>query len=102
MTPPLSSRTKQLVEHLFDSKQAAEAAQWLEEECGNKLPFCRDNDEYKMERIRFAVLKLSQGDLTKLLRAIDLARRDWRDVLVAADFGNDLRAHETWAEEVLG
>ena len=31
-----------------------------------------------MERIRFAALKLSQGNVPTLLEAIDPARRDWR------------------------
>ena len=101
MTPKLSPLTKQLVEILFNPPDALEAAQWLEEECGNNLPFCKDYDEHKMERIRFAALKLSEGQLPKLLRAIDLARRDWRDVLVAAGFANRLEAHETWAKEVV-
>ena len=100
MTPRLSSLTKQLIEVIFDPRDRAEASQWLEQECGNNLPFCNDYDEHKMERIRFAALKLSQGEVTKLLRVIDLARRDWRDVLVAADFGNHLDAHELWAKEV--
>jgi hypothetical protein len=74
----------------------------VEQECENNLPFCKEYDEYKMERIRFAALKLSQGNLAKLLRAIDMGQRDWRDVLVAADFGNHLGAHEIWAKNVLG
>src|ERR1044071_3171248 len=102
MTPPLSPLTKQLIEIIFNPTEAREASQWLEQECGNNLPFCKGYDEHKMERIRFAALKLSQGNLLKLLKAIDLARRDWRDLLMAADFGNRLEAHETWAEEVLG
>lgn len=101
MTPRLSLQTLQLLEAIFDREDVAEASQWLEEECGNNLPFCKEDDEHKMERIRFAALKLSQGDLQKLLRAIELAQRDWRDVLVAADFGNQLDAHVVWARSVL-
>jgi hypothetical protein len=37
-----------------------------------------------------------------ILKAIDLARRDWRDLLMAANFGNHLDAHENWAKDVLG
>ena len=101
MTPRLSPRTQEVVEIIFNPKDVEEASQWLEQECGNNLPFCKDYDEYKMERIRFAALKLSQGNILKLLKAIDLARRDWRDLLVAADFGNQLDAHENWAKDVL-
>lgn len=98
MTPPLSQLTKQLIEIIFKPANAVEASQWLEQECGNNLPFCQNYDKHKMERIRFAALKLSNGNILKLLRAIDMARRD---LLMAADFGNDLDAHETWAKDVL-
>ena len=102
MTPPLSPRTKHVVEKLFRPHEISEASRWLEQECGNNLPFCKDYDETKMERIRFAVLKLSNGDPQKLVEAIALAKRDWRDVLVWAGFGNDLEAHNRWMEELRG
>lgn len=101
MAPPLSRLTKQLIEIIFNPADAVEASQWLEQECGDNLPFCREYDERKMERIRFAALKLSNGNIPKLLRAIDMARRDWRDLLMATDFGNHLETHETWAKDVL-
>jgi len=49
-----------------------------------------------LERIRYAVLKLSHGDLAELRKAVESAQIDWRDVLVAAGFGNDVRAHGAW------
>ena len=101
MTPKLSQRTRQLIEIIFPAEQVNEAAQWLEDECGNNLPFCGKYDEYQMERIRFAVIKISKGDVNKLLGAIDEARMDWRDLLMAAEFGYDAEAHEKWAEELL-
>ncbi|MCI0550743.1 MAG: hypothetical protein L0287_07295 [Anaerolineae bacterium] len=102
MAPQLSPRTKQLVEIFFSQKDTAEASQWLEEECGNNLPSCGQQDEYGMERIRFAAIKLSKGNLLKLLKAIDEARMDWRDLLMAADFGFDVNAHENWVKDILG
>jgi len=48
------------------------------------------------ERVRCAVLKLSQGSLERLSSALDLARRDWRDVLVGAGFAEDLDIHKSW------
>ena len=101
MALKLSPRTQRLIESIFDSKDVAEASQWIADECGDNLPLCKGHDEYQMERIRFAALKLSEGNISKLLRAIDLASRDWRDLLMAADFGSDLNAHETWAKEIL-
>ena len=102
MTPPLSLRTQQLVAGIFGLQDRAEASQWLEQNCGNNLPFCHDHDEYQMERLRFAAIKLSQGNIQKLLRAIDASCMDWRDVLMAAGFGHDVRAHEAWAKDILG
>ena len=101
MTPKLSPRTRQLAEIIFPSDQASEAMQWLEDECGNNLPFQKDSDEFQMERIRFAALKLSAGNISALLKTVDEARMDWRDVLMAAGFGTDLSAHEFWANEIL-
>jgi len=78
MPPKLSPRTRQLVEKIFGPKRVDEAVQWLEDECGNNLPSCDKADEYEMERIRFAAIKLSAGNIQKLLKAIDEARMDWR------------------------
>jgi hypothetical protein len=101
MTPKLSLRTQTLVEKLFIGPEQSIAAKWLVEDCGNNLPFCKDWEADKMERIRFAVLKLSNGNPLKLLEAIELAKKDWRDVLMWSDFGNDLDAHNKWAEQIL-
>ena len=101
MTPRLSPLTRQLVEITFSSQDASEASHWLEQECGDNLPFCANQNEYEMERLRFAAIKLSKGDLHELLEAIDQARMDWRDLLMAAGFGYDVNAHNEWAKEVL-
>jgi len=69
------------------------------EECGNNLPFLQDFDEFKLERFRFAALKLSEGQLNKLDRAVAIAKRDWRDLLVAAGFANNIEAHRSWLPE---
>jgi len=98
---PLTDRTIRLVERLFDADDAARAQRMLAEECGTTLPFCDTLDAAGLERIRFAVLMLSEGDLEKLRAMIDRASADWRDVLVAAGFGYSLTAHEQWATDVL-
>ena len=101
MPPALSPRTILLIELVFSPKDMAEAAHWLESECGNNLPFCDKLDADGLERIRFAALKLSKGNIHKLLKAIDEACMDWRDLLMAAEFGYDVHAHEAWAQEIL-
>lgn len=68
----------------------------LDEQCGNNLAFPTRLDAHALERYRFAALKLSGGDLEKLRQAVTLAKLDWRDLLMAADFGHDIHAHERW------
>lgn len=93
---PLSSNTWSRVEILFDPGQRDAARELLENECADNLPFFAQADMFALERVRFAVLKLADGNLERLRRAIDQAKVDWRDTLMAADFGQDMRAHEYW------
>ena len=83
---PLSPKTKQLLEKIFSGPKIKSAAEMLEAQCGNNLPFYEKSASQSIERIRFAALKLSGGDLEKLREAVQLAQTDWRDVLVAAGF----------------
>ena len=101
MTPNLSPRTQQLVERFFEPAERAELSRRLVEECGNNLPFCDKSDAYQLERIRFATLRIGLGDLNETMNAIDLAKHDWRDVLVWSGFANDLTAHDKWAGRAL-
>ena len=97
----LRERTRLIVERMFPENQCEEVRQFLVQECGSNLPFFDGADCLRLERVRFSVLKLSSGDIDKLLHAIDLAQRDWRDVFMAADFGYDVQEHRKWAERYL-
>lgn len=44
------------------------------------------------ERVCLAVLKLSEGDLEKLRRNMDIAKVDYRDVLALAEYPNYIKA----------
>jgi hypothetical protein len=92
----LSPETTRRLDALFVGPARQRATDLLIAQCGNNLPFCEGSDARGLERIRFAALKLSNGDLAKLQKAVEIAMTDWRDVLVAAGFGNDVRAHESW------
>ena len=81
---------------LFPPEQHEEVRTLLMEECGNNLPFQKDATPEDLKRFRFAALKLSDGTLDALHRAVRLAQRDWRDLLVAAGFATDVYAHERW------
>jgi hypothetical protein len=95
-TSRLNSETQRRLEILFRIEDRPVAARMLVEECGNNLPFLGKLDEHGLERFRFAALKLSGGDLGRLRQAVDLAKTDWRDLLVAAGFAHDVQEHERW------
>ncbi len=92
----LSPGTAQRLEALFGPKQRNEAQRILETQCAGNLPFHEGADMFALERVRFAVLKLSNGNLKQLQREIDQAKLDWRDTLMAAGFGEDIFAHRQW------
>lgn len=98
---PLSPMTQTLVQKLFPN-QIEEVSRILEEECGQNLPFQEKATPETLQRFRFAALRLGAGDMEKFLRAVQIAKQDWRDLLVGAGFANDLKAHERWAKEILG
>jgi hypothetical protein len=93
---PLSFETQRRLDALFHGTARTIAADLLVTQCGGNLPFNEAADARSLERIRFAALKLSNGDLAELRSAVELAQIDSRDVLVAAGFGQDVRAHEAW------
>ena len=92
----LTDETLSRIETLFPQDRD-EVERLLREECADNLPLWVETTPEGLERIRFAVLKLSNGDITALREHIRIAQIDWRDVLVAAGFGHDPRAHEAWA-----
>jgi hypothetical protein len=92
----LSGKTLRLVRHTFAPGDHAAVIAALESRCGSGLPLWVSTTPEGLERIRFAVLKLSSGSIPEFERAIAIANTDWRDVLVAAGFGNSLLAHINW------
>ncbi|SRR5258707_9671247 len=92
MSAPLTTEIARRIAILFGADDVGLVSSLLTDECGSNLT---EHPEL-WERIRCAVLKLSHGDLNALGRAIDLAKRDWRDALVAAGFADDITAHESW------
>lgn len=92
----LSEATQEKIRQLFPPEQHEETARLLRDECGNNLPLCEHWDEYGLERVRFAALKLSRGNLPELYHWVNLAKVDWRDVLMAAGFAHSVTAHKEW------
>jgi len=91
----LTTGIGQRIAILFRPNDIQLVSSLLTDECGPSLTKYPE----LLERIRFAVLKLSHGDLNALQQAIDLAKSDWRDALVAAGFADDIKAHESWWPE---
>jgi hypothetical protein len=102
MSPRLSQDTEQKIAALFPPTFRAEVSELLIIQCGNNLPFCDNDDEFQLERIRFSALKLSAGNIDKLRDAIKLAKTDWRDLLVAAGFADDITSHRRWNPRASG
>ena len=92
----LSDATWARVRAAFPADQHAVVGRALLERCGDNLPLVDPTYVTLAERIRFAVLKLSGGDIAQMERHLAMAAVDWRDVLVAAGFGNDTRSHLEW------
>ena len=53
-------------------------------------------DADALDRFRFAALRLSNGSLERLHQAVGLAKTDWRDLLIYADFTDSDDAHRRW------
>jgi hypothetical protein len=95
---PLTQVVVDKIEAMFPLDSRGAAGQMIAERCGADLPLSSHmgQDPSGFDRVRFAVLKLSNGDLEQLRREIDGAHLDWRDTLMAAGFGEDVHAHLQW------
>lgn len=81
MTRPLTPNIAKAVARLYPQADVKEVVRLLTEQCADNLPNCQDSDEYGLEDLRFAVLKLSGGNLAKLRDVVRMANEDWRDVI---------------------
>lgn len=97
---PLTPRLAAKLATLFPGEDRSFAQQWLVSEIDDDLPGGISSSLALLERIRAAALKFSGGSLNQLAKATALARQDWRDVLMAAGFG-DTHAHDAWLNEPL-
>lgn len=53
-----------------------------------------------MDRIRFAIMKLVSRSDTDEDLIFELAKRDWRDLFVAAGFGYSADEHNKWYQNL--
>lgn len=92
----LSEETLKRIAALFPGESASVVADFLLRECGDNLPLVQPDSVLLVERIRFAVIRLSAGDRGELSRHVAAAKTDWRDVLMAAGFGENIAVHLQW------
>ena len=93
----LTSDTRARLLAIFPEHDVAEAERLLAEDCGDTLPLIgAPATPAALERIRFAALRVSGGDLRRLREAVKLAQTDWRDLLVGAEFAEDVHGHQAW------
>lgn len=92
----LSPETSNRIRSVFPQAQWQAVEALLLSECGDNLPLVDSRLVELAERIRFAVLKCSGGDLNLLKHWIAESKKDWRDTLMAAGFGKSITAHLSW------
>jgi hypothetical protein len=95
----LHAQTRALIRRLFALRDVAEAERMLVSVLAHDaLPLPRDGGQ-TAHRICCAAVRVSHGELTELAQALELAHTDWRDLLLAADFADDIEAHLHWMPE---
>ena len=70
---------------IFPDEQSREAAMAILRQYG------MERHEPESERVWLAVLKISGDDLAQIRRNTELAKRDFRDILAAAEYPNQIR-----------
>jgi hypothetical protein len=88
---PLSPATEERLNVLFSGAERARAKEIL-----SWLPSSFPKDPVALERIRFALLRLSNGSVSDLEDWMDELRADVRTVLIESGFWHDGHAHESW------
>lgn len=88
----MTDLVRDLINHFFDEADREEAIFYLSQ---------ITEEVQSSERIQIAAIRWTGGSLTKLASAADQANWDWRDLLMGAGFGHDIKAHLVWAHDVL-
>lgn len=100
MLIPLSRRCEKVAARLFDEPRCTHVKNRLLAEASENIPFHENSDSAGMDRIRFAIMKLISKPNTDEDLIFELAKRDWRDLLVAAGFGYSADEHNKWYREL--
>ncbi|HZQ69041.1 MAG TPA: hypothetical protein VFA68_11035 [Terriglobales bacterium] len=77
--PPLTSEMLQEIQRLFPPESIARVSALL-------LSYGEQNYEREVNRVRWGLLHVSGDDIVKLERMVAMAKRDYRDLIVAAEY----------------
>lgn len=97
----LTQDTLNTIDVLFDAPRARELKKRLQLETSDDRIFGAFSTPIARERIWLAIVKMCSRGLGDWDSAFDLAKTDWRDLLMVAGFGLDTRAHLIWKREIL-
>ena len=99
---PLTRRTAALVQRVAGSADAERLGRRLLEEIPGSMDTGSSGPARDLlERIRISALRLLHEGDQREDQVFDLARADWRDLLMAAGHGEDVTAYEEWADRML-
>jgi hypothetical protein len=93
---PLSKKTKQAAEILLAEGVRSRVEERLVADTSEGIPLWQELTPEGLERIRFAVLKLIAQNPKNENIAFKYAKVDWRDLFMAAGFGESATEHERW------
>lgn len=94
----LGALTQQLIAQLCPAALQAEICALLSTQCAHNLPGIGISSEWNelIDRIQLAVLKGSGWKVNVIRKRIELAQGDWRELLMHAQFAENICAHKAW------
>lgn len=94
----LGPLTNELIQKTCPASHRQAVGDLLSEQCSVSLPGVGIPSEWigLIDRVQLATIRGSSWDIEKLKSNVSLANSDWRDVLMAAGFGENLAAHKLW------
>ena len=98
MNGSLSSWEEDILKHYYQEPVRTEMTKQIRK---FKAEYRTVYGEFPGDRIMLAVYKLGKSKHDKLKAAFELARSDYRDLLVAAKFANNIDAHKAWKADLM-
>ena len=68
----ITLKTIELIDKYFSAPENELALSLIMDECGNNLPFFEQAGPKDLERVRFAAIKFSDGDIDRLTTIVQL------------------------------